>query len=219
MVEFANGVAGIPELRGDAAVAGIFEHADLFSAFDLPADFGGKLKLVAAVVDGPGAVCLHEDAILSVGDEIAVVPGAGEQTDVGHSNNGQAVPAFRAHGSGRAIQTDQVRGFAIRKIAAKFAVFDDVRALRGNAFVIVCKRAKALAVVEPRVGDDVHDARGVFEVVQLVERKKTCAGEIRFLAKDAIEFDGMADRFMNLQAELAVPGTAQRNAARRIPRR
>src|SRR5216683_3066165 len=113
VVEFADGIAGIPELRGDAAVAGIFQHADFFSALDLPSDLSRKLKLITAVVDGPGAVCLHEDAILSVGDEIAVVPGAGEQTYIGHSNNGQAVPAFRAHGSGRTLQTNQVRGFTI----------------------------------------------------------------------------------------------------------
>src|SRR5258708_35219585 len=136
VVELADGVAGIPDLRGDAAVAGIFQHADFFSAFDLPADFGGKLKLVAAVVDGPGAVCLHEDAILSVGDEIAVVPGAGEQTDVGHSNNGQAGPAFPAPGSGRAIQTDYGRGFAIWNRTAEFAGLYDVPALRREPLVL-----------------------------------------------------------------------------------
>src|SRR5712692_5881013 len=121
MIEFANSIAGIPEFGGDAAVAGILQHADFLPAFDLPADFGGKLKLVTAVVDGPGAVCLHEDAILSVADEIVVVPGAGEQTDIGHSNDREAIPAFRAHGSGRPIQADQMRGFTIRKITAKFA--------------------------------------------------------------------------------------------------
>ena len=39
VIEFADGVARIPELRGDAAVAGILQHADFLSAFDLPADF------------------------------------------------------------------------------------------------------------------------------------------------------------------------------------
>ena len=39
MIELADGVAGIPELRGNSAVAGIFEHADFLSAFDFPADF------------------------------------------------------------------------------------------------------------------------------------------------------------------------------------
>ncbi len=93
--------------------------------------------------------------------------------------------------------------FAIRKIAAEFSFLDDVGALRGNAFVVVSKGAKALTVIEPRVRDDVHNAGSVFQLVQLIESQKTCAGEIRFLAKNAIQLDGMADRLMNLQPELA----------------
>src|SRR5580704_11190663 len=68
MVTRTDGVAGIPELGGDAAVAGIFEHARFFAAFDFPADFGGKLELVAAIVDGPGTVGFHEDGVVGVGD-------------------------------------------------------------------------------------------------------------------------------------------------------
>src|SRR4029077_8448159 len=97
VAELADGVAGIPELRGDSAVAGILEHADFLAAFDLPADFGGKLKLVAAVINGPGTICLHEDSVGSVGDEVVIVPRAGKEADVGHANDGQAVPTFRAH--------------------------------------------------------------------------------------------------------------------------
>src|SRR5260370_8166411 len=103
MAEFADGIAGIPELGGDAAVAGIFQHADFLSAFDLPSDFGGKLKLVAAVVGGPGGGFVPEDAILCVGDEIVVVPSARWQADFGLSNNGQAVPSFFSHGPLRAV--------------------------------------------------------------------------------------------------------------------
>src|ERR1700730_15026718 len=45
----ANRVAVIPEFCGDAAVAGILQHASFFAAFNVPADFGGKLEMVAAV--------------------------------------------------------------------------------------------------------------------------------------------------------------------------
>ena len=96
-----------------------------------------------------------------------------------------------------------MRGFAIGKIAAELAVFDDVGALGGDAFVVVGEGAEAGAVFEARVGDDVYDVRAVAKFVELVEREKTCAGKIRFLAEDAIEFDGVADGFVNLQAELA----------------
>src|SRR6266404_3245974 len=113
VIESADSITGIPELGGNTAVARIFQHADFLSAFDFPADFGGKLKLVTAVIDRPRAICLHENSVVGVGDQIVVVPGAGEQTDIGHSNDGEAVPAFGAHGSGRAVESDQVRSFAI----------------------------------------------------------------------------------------------------------
>ena len=99
VVARADGVATIPELRGDAAVAGILEHAAFLAALDLPADLGGELKMVAAIVDGPGAVGLHQDAVVGVGDQVVVAPGAGQQADVGHADDRQAVPAFGAHGA------------------------------------------------------------------------------------------------------------------------
>jgi hypothetical protein len=66
----ANRVATVPEFRGDAAVAGIFQHARFLAALDFPADFGGKLKMVAAVVDGPRAIRLHQNGVVRVGDQI-----------------------------------------------------------------------------------------------------------------------------------------------------
>src|SRR5580693_5325871 len=96
-----------------------------------------------------------------------------------------------------------MRGFTIGEIAAELAVFDDVRALRRDAFIIVGESAEAGPVFETRVGDDVHDVRAVAQLVQLIEREKARARKIGFLAEDAIEFDGMTNGFMNLQAELA----------------
>src|SRR5579863_49066 len=93
----ADGVATIPEFSGDAAVARILDHAALFAAFDLPAYFGGKLKMVAAVVDGPRAVRFHQDGVVGIGDQVVVFPRAGIDADVGHANHGQAVPAFAPH--------------------------------------------------------------------------------------------------------------------------
>jgi hypothetical protein len=58
MLRIANGVAGIPELGSNAAVAGVFQHADFLAAFNFPADLGGKLELIAPVIDGPRAIGL-----------------------------------------------------------------------------------------------------------------------------------------------------------------
>src|SRR4029077_18767402 len=175
VIEFSDGIAGIAQHSGDGAVAGGFFYEGYFPAFELPADFCGKLKLVAAVVNGPGTVGFHEDAVLGVTDEIVEVPSAGEQADVGHANDGEAVPAFSTHGSGGAVEANEVGGFAIRKIAAELPVLDDVGALRGDTFVVVGEGAEALAVVETGVGDYVDDTGGVFEIVQLIEGEKTGA--------------------------------------------
>src|SRR5437870_13781001 len=63
----ADGVAGIPELGGDAAVTGVLEQARLLAALDLPADFGAELENVAAVVDRPAPVGPQTDAVARVG--------------------------------------------------------------------------------------------------------------------------------------------------------
>src|SRR5258708_33097271 len=51
--------------------------------------------------------------------------------------------------------------------------------------------------------DGIYDGRGVKQVIQFVESEKAGAGKIRLLAENAIEFDGMPDGFVNLEAELA----------------
>src|SRR6266850_7242473 len=103
------------------------------------------------------------------------VPSARQQTDIGHSNDGQAVPTLGAHGAGRTVQADKMGGFAIRKIAPELAIFDDVSALRGNTFVIVGKRAEPRAVIEARIRDDIDDAGSVLQMIQLVERQEAGA--------------------------------------------
>src|ERR1700733_10102082 len=95
----ADSVATIPEFGGDAAVAGILDHAAFLAALYLPADFGGKLKMIAAVVDGPGTIGVHQDGVVGVGNQVVIFPGAGIDADVGHADDGQAVPVFCPHGS------------------------------------------------------------------------------------------------------------------------
>src|SRR5882757_7880839 len=96
-----------------------------------------------------------------------------------------------------------MRCFTAGEIAAKFAVFDHIDALRGDAFVVIGKGAEAGAVGRASVGNDVYDRGCVSKIVQFVESKKTGTGKIGFLAENAIEFDRMAHGFVNLQAKLA----------------
>src|SRR2546423_15076316 len=46
-----NGGARVPEFRGNAAVTGIFQHADAFAIANFPTDFTSELKVVALVVN------------------------------------------------------------------------------------------------------------------------------------------------------------------------
>ena len=83
------------------------------------------------------------------------------EADVGHANDGQAIPAFGAHGAARARFADGGGRLAIAEVAGEEAVGDDGRALRGDAFVVVGESAEAGAVFEARVGDNVDDVRAV----------------------------------------------------------
>src|ERR1700683_1214742 len=141
----ANGIATVPEFGGDAAVAGVLDHAALFAAFNLPADFGGKLKMVAAVVNRPGTVRFHVNGIVCIGNQIAKFPRAGLEADVRHADDRQAIPALGAHGAAAAIEADVRSGFAIRKIAGKEAFANDVGALRGKHFVVIAESTETRA--------------------------------------------------------------------------
>src|SRR5579872_7183752 len=59
-----DGRAGVPALRGNAAVAGILQHADTLAAAHLPADLAAELEVVALVVDRPASVGLHVNGMV-----------------------------------------------------------------------------------------------------------------------------------------------------------
>ena len=99
IVARADGVAAIPKFGGDPAITGIFEHARFLAVLDVPANFGGELEMVAAIIDRPGAIRLHEDGVVGIGEEVFVSPCARQQADVGHADDGQPIPAFGAHGA------------------------------------------------------------------------------------------------------------------------
>src|SRR5258706_3990563 len=198
----ADGVATIPEFGGDAAVAGMCQHPRFLAALDLPGNFRGKLEMVALIVDGPGAVRLHQNGIVRIGDQVFVTPRARQNADIRHANDRQAIPGFRAHRAAGIFEADGYGRFAIRQVAGEQSVGNNRRALRGYAFIVVAECAESRAVLEARVGDNIHDVRAVAELAQFFERQETHAREIRFHAEHAVQLNGMADGFVNLQAEL-----------------
>src|SRR5271166_311872 len=59
----SDGLAGVPEFRGDAAISRVFEHANAFAVADLPSDFTAELEVIALVVDRPALVGLHVNCV------------------------------------------------------------------------------------------------------------------------------------------------------------
>src|SRR5712664_2718558 len=170
-----DGVATIPEFGGDSAVAGMFQHPPFPAALDLPGNFCGKLEMIALIVDGPGAVRLHQNGIVRIGDQVFVTPCARKYADVRHANDRQAIPGFRAHRAAGTLEADGYGRFAIRQVAGEQSVGDNRRALRGYAFIVVAESAEARPVVETSVGDNIHDVRAVAEIAQFFERQETHA--------------------------------------------
>ena len=52
------------------------------------------------------------------------------------------------------------------------------------------------------VGNDVDDLGGVLEFSEFLERQEAHARKVRFRAEHAVELDGVAHRFVHLQAKL-----------------
>src|SRR5690242_7339783 len=103
-----------------------------------------------------------------------------------------------------------MRRFAIGKVTAELAILDDVGTLRGNAFVVVSERTETLSMLQASVSNDVHHVRAVAQLIQLIQRQKTGACKVGFLAEHAIKFNRVTDGLVNLQAELA--GTENQGA-------
>ena len=80
---------------------------------------------------------------------------AGQQADVGHTDEREPRPTGGAHGAVGALLADGGGGFARSHIADELAVANDVGRLRGNAFVVERERAHAGAVFDARVANGV----------------------------------------------------------------
>ena len=79
-------VTGIPKLRGNAGVGAVTQQLPQFPFLDLVARFRAELEIITPVVDGPGSVHLHKDAVVSVGDEVLQAPISRLQTHIVHAD-------------------------------------------------------------------------------------------------------------------------------------
>ena len=81
-----------PERGRDTPVVGVADDVFDLAVLDHSAEFSAKLKLVATVVDRPGHVGLHEDAIFDTGDQFVDRGPTGLDVEVGHAVDGRPVP-------------------------------------------------------------------------------------------------------------------------------
>src|ERR1017187_7957568 len=94
---------------------------------------------------------------------------AGQNADVGHTDNRQAVPAFRAKRSPRTIGADGMSRLAGAQIAGKQSVADDRSALRGYTFIVEGEGAESRTVFLAGIGDNIDQIAAVAQSAQLVE--------------------------------------------------
>src|SRR5271165_5179305 len=147
-------VQRIPELGRNARVRRVLHHAQALAMPDLTA----KLKVVALVINRPGAVGLHQNSVIGGRDQLLERQRRcpGQQTDVSHANHRQAIPAFCTQRPSGSILANRMCGLARTQIPSKQSVSDDRRALRGNPLIVKSKSSEAGAVLLASVGHNVH---------------------------------------------------------------
>src|SRR5215469_3765741 len=64
LVARTDGIHRIPKFRGNSRVRRILQHAQALAILDLPTHLGAKLKVVAFIVNRPGAVGLEQNAVI-----------------------------------------------------------------------------------------------------------------------------------------------------------
>src|SRR5438132_6542724 len=81
-----DGVAGVPELRSNPRIGGSSHHFPNASVPYPVSLFGVELEVVPLLVDAPAIVCDHKVSIASIFNHLIIVPVAGFETDVSHSD-------------------------------------------------------------------------------------------------------------------------------------
>ena len=200
----ADRIQRVPELGCDSGIRGIFYHAHAFAVLNFPSDLASELKVISTIIDGPRPIGFHQNAVVRGGNELFKCQWflARQQADVGHANHRQTVPAFGTQRSSGAIFAYRMRRLSRTQIAGKQSARDDRSTLRGDAFIVVGKCSEAGTVLLAGVCHHVDQIAAVTQRAQFFQRKKGSAREVCFHAKNAIEFDGMADGFVNLQSQL-----------------
>ena len=93
VVLIADCITAVPKFRCDAGIGWITQHAPQLAMFDLIADLGPELEIIAFVVNRPGAICLHVNTVFGIGDQVIQLSLTRLQADIDHSDQRDAIPS------------------------------------------------------------------------------------------------------------------------------
>ena len=68
--QITDGGEGVPEGDGDASIVRVLKDPGHPPILNQMPDFATKLEFFSDIINGPGTVCLHEDAALHLLDHV-----------------------------------------------------------------------------------------------------------------------------------------------------
>ena len=196
-----HGVHRPPQLVGDPGVGPVAEQPAHLAALDLAADLGAELEVEPAVVDGPAAVRLEQEAVVRVRDDVLEAHARlRQQVHVRHPDQRDAIPAVRPHRPA-GLAADPRGRLAGAEVAGEHALLHEWHLLGRDALVVPAEGAQAAR--DRGVGDDVAQVRAVAEAAEHVRREEAGARVAGLAAEGSIELRRVAAALVHLHVELA----------------
>src|SRR5471032_661292 len=198
-VGVADGAEVLPEVCGNRPVIRVLDHAFKLAVLDQLTPLATELELVARIVDGPGTVGAHQNAVFDIADQLLQRLIAGLDIQVGHAIDRRTVPA-----AGATVGDTVHVGTELRQRAAQWtqqqAFFDQKLFARGGTVVVMTVAGKLLGNV--RVEGYVEQFGAVLQAAEVFCLDETGAGVIALVAEDTVQFQRVADGFVDLQHHL-----------------
>src|SRR2546427_963187 len=148
-------IARVPEFRCYAGVRRSSDHFAYASVLYPVSLFSVELEVVPLLVNAPPIICNHKVTIACILDHLVIVPGAGFETDVCHSDYWELV-VFGSHAPVASGLSYSRSGFAGHEIPYEFSILDCVFSLSFDSFVIVAEGPKPVSMVEGCIHYNVH---------------------------------------------------------------
>jgi len=91
------GITGIPKVRSNSRVGWVLDHRSQLPVSDLPSNLRPELKIDSLVIDRPAPIGAQEQPFIGVSDHLLQGPLSRFQIDIGHADQGDAIPTIGSH--------------------------------------------------------------------------------------------------------------------------